>query len=158
MKWNSFENDMGDWLKEGLPDEQASMMAEHAASCMECAETVGLERMLVKALDRVPTPSRTPELWPKVAAQLDRPAPRPRFSFGIGKFAFAGTLAAGAVCALFMTHFIGSSSRPTIVAPGERNVLTMVAQMRELPEADPEALAPDAHLRRDLMLGRGDRP
>src|SRR5258708_10540922 len=133
MKCNSFENDIADWLKERLPDEQASMMAEHAASCMECAETVGLERMLVKALDRVPTPSRTPELWPKVAAQLDRPTPRPRFSFGIGRFAFAGTLAAGAVGALFFTHFIRPANNLVIFPPRERSVLPLLAQTREFP-------------------------
>src|SRR5437899_4814636 len=100
MKCNRFENDIADWLKERLPDEQASQMAEHAGSCAACAKSVEAERRLVKAWDRVPTPARTPELWPKVAAQLDRPAPRPRFSLGVGRFAIAGTLAAGAVCAL----------------------------------------------------------
>src|SRR5258706_13156804 len=131
MKCNNFENDIADWVKERLPDEQASQMAEHAASCAECAKTVEVERLFGKAWDRVPTPSRTPELWSKVAAQLDRPAPRPRFSFGIGKLAFAGTLAAGAVCAVFFSHFNGRPNNLVIVPPGERNVLTMVAQMRE---------------------------
>src|SRR5258706_9695089 len=146
MKCNNFENDIADWLKERLPDEQASQMAEHVAACAECAKTLELERMLASAWDRVPSPTRTPELWGKVAAQLDRPAPRPRFSFGIGKFAFAGTLAAGAAYAVFFTHFKTAPNK-IVVEPRQRNVLTMVAQMRELPKTDPEALAPDNHYR-----------
>src|SRR5438874_1144281 len=105
MKCNQFEIDMADWIKSRLPEQQAAQMEQHAANCNACAKEAELERRLSGLWNAVPVPSQTPELWPAVAARLDRQAARPRFSFGIGRFAFAGTLAAGAVCAVMFSHF-----------------------------------------------------
>ena len=159
MKCNQFEIDMADWVKRRLPENQAVLMEQHAANCAACAKEAEMERRLAISWDAVPAPSKTPELWPAVAARLDRPAARPRFSFGIGRLAFASTLAAGAVCAVMFFQVSrpphATIDQPTASGP---TVVTMVAQMRELPEADPEALAPNAHMRRDLMIGGSDRP
>src|ERR1041385_8207707 len=104
MKCNQFEIDMADWIKRRLPDEQASLMEQHAANCASCAKEAELERRIAGVWQAVPAPSHMPELWPAVAARLDRPVARPRFSFGIGRFAFAGTLAAGAMCAVMFAR------------------------------------------------------
>lgn len=158
MKCTQFEIDMADWVKRRLPENQAALMEQHAANCAACAKEAELEHRIAGAWDSVPIPSDAPELWPAVAARLDRPVARPRFSFGIGRFTFAGTLAAGAICAVVFSY-LGRPPTMTVVQPQDQpTVVTMVAQMRELPEADPESLAPDVHLRRDLMLGRSDRP
>jgi len=157
MKCNQFEIDMADWVKRRLPNDKAAQMEQHAANCEACAKEAEVERRLARAWDAVPVPSETPELWPAVAARLERPVARPRFSFGIGRFAFAGTLAAGAVCAVMFFQF-NRGPQANVVQTEKPTVVTMVAQMRELPEPDPESLAPDAHLRRDLVLGRSDRP
>src|SRR3989442_1196148 len=104
MKCNQFENDIADWLKSRLPNERASLMEQHAASCADCSKSVEFERRLMKAWDVVPVSAKTPELWPAVAAKLERPVARPRFGFGIGRFAMAGTLATGAVCAVLFAR------------------------------------------------------
>ena len=160
MKCKQFENDIADWLKSRLPGDRASLMEQHAASCSDCSEAVEFERRLMKAWDTVPVTYPIPELWPAIAAKLERPAARPRFGFGMGKFAFAGTLATGALCAVLYARISTQPPvNPGITPSGSAsNVLTMVAEMRELPEADPDSLVPGAHKRRELIMGRDDRP
>jgi hypothetical protein len=158
MKCNQFENNLADWVRQRLPEDQSSQMKQHAESCKACAKEELLERGLSAAWMSLAEPSPTPELWPKVAARMERPIARPWFGFGLGRFAMGGTLAAGALCAvLFMRMNSGPDDR--VVPPGGgQTVLTMVAQMRELPEADPDSLVPGSHKRRELMIGRDDRP
>lgn len=162
MKCNQFEIDLADWVRQRLPEDASLKMERHASECASCASEAALERRMAAAWQAMPDAPPAPELWPKVAARMERPERRPWFAWNLGRLAVGGSLAAGAVCAAFFMHFMGTpnSENNTNIATGvdEHKVVTMVAQMRELPESDPDALAPDTHMRRDLMLGRIDRP
>ncbi len=156
MNCKQFEIEVADWVKGRAVGETAVQMERHSAGCSACARLETEERSLLAAVGRMAAPRAVEEMWPKVAARLDRQAPARRPLFG--KFAFAGTLAAGALAAVLFVKGPGPTSAPQAgIAPtnisSNGSVITMVAEMRSLPDPDQEVATVGLHNRSDLILG-----
>ncbi len=153
MNCKQFEINAADWVKGRAPQDVAAQMAAHSASCAACGKMEASERSFLAAWQAIPMPRDAGELWPKVAARLDRQAPVRHL--GLGRLAFGGTLAT-VLCVLIMFRPVppkeqmnGLTSSPT----EPTNTISMVAQMRELPDPDQEMSGVGLHSRRDFVLG-----
>ncbi len=162
MNCKIFERELADWVRGRAPQDLAARMAAHRDACASCARAEAVERTLVAAWSALPEPRSAPELWPQVAARLEQPAPAPRWSLFRPPWAIAGALAAGALCALLFTHMPSATStaKPFAGAPshtvrkadpaGVAEVISLVSQMRQLP--DPDSGVPTMD-RRALFIG-----
>lgn len=156
MNCKQFEIEVGDWVKGRAAGETSTQMERHSAGCSACARMEAEERSLLAAVDRMAAPKSVEEMWPQVAARLDRqvPARRPLF----GKFAFAGTLAAGALAAVLFVKGPAPVPSPQVGTAqtniaSNGSVITMVAEMRSLPDPDQEVATIGLHNRSNLILG-----
>ena len=169
MNCNRFRRDLPDWLRGGLNENEAGALRAHSAECRACAREEALERHLRGVWSSMPAPTREPELWPRVAAALDGPAPGSRPQWFPARLAVGSVFALGALCALLLSQngaLAPPDNGPTpFVATGtltiaeEQKVVRMVNELRELPELEAERLALEPpHLRNAAMfLGEGER-
>lgn len=148
MNCKQFEIQLSDWLKGRLDAEECARMSAHKAVCAACAHSEAWERGLLTAWDTLATTRAPRELWPLVEARLAESAALPnRTPVRRWRLSLAGALSAGALCAVFFLTRPGPV--PVVTGPGSgdrlaeepRSVLTMVADMQQLPDPDKDSVA-----------------
>jgi anti-sigma factor RsiW len=155
MNCRLFRRELPDWLRGMLNESESAAMETHRAECRFCAKEEALERHLRGAWKSMPESPREPEVWPRVAAALDRPRATGRLRWRPAGLALGSAFAVMGLIALLISQN-GSISgpppneRPTTVisAAEERRVVQMVEELRRIPdlESDRMALEPP-HLR-----------
>lgn len=158
MNCKSFDHNVADWVKGFLSSEEAARMESHQAVCSGCAKFAALERAMSAAWKAIPEPREAPEMWPRIAARLERPEPKPRFSLWPRQLALGGSLAlAGALCALVFVRMSGPAPG-TKIGGGIRlaeapTVIEMVHELQKLPDPDSEGVNSEVHdLRQQQQL------
>lgn len=154
MRCRAFEENLAEWVRGRLSEEEAAQMEAHRARCPACACAEALERDLVARWRdladceawvnaRAGEPA---DCWPRLRVRLERPVPSVRPG-SLLRYAFCGVAAAAA--ALYLLNLVSTPPRPIAkVSPhialpeagdasrGEERVVRMAAEVQRLP--DPE--------------------
>jgi hypothetical protein len=143
MKCKEFLHNMSDWVAERAGSDLASRMQAHSLDCPACAEALVEERELASLFQAVPEPSRTPDLWYKVSAKLEKPAAAPKLLWQ-RFYTMGGALAAAAVlCVIVLTNRPGSPTiDPVNIADAPRAghaVSEIVYEVRHRPMQEAES-------------------
>ena len=150
MNCRSFEIELADWVKGILSPEDVARMESHAATCSRCMKAEGVERTMFSAFQAIPEPREAPDLWARIAARLEEPERKPRFSLWPRQLARVGSLAlAGALCGMVLIYMNPmvpvypkiDGGRGT-VSP---TVVEMVGELQKLPDPDSEGLNSEVH-------------
>ena len=101
MNCRQFNKQVADFASGRLSSDMAARMSAHRDICPACARLDADERSMRSAWNALPEPQMEVSLWPRIALQLETPAPvrRPRFR---PIFAYVGTLAVGAAAAFML--------------------------------------------------------
>jgi len=163
MRCSRFSQQVSDWVAQRLPRDVAASMEEHAMRCPTCARTAEFERSLWRSMGALAPSNADVDVWAGVQARLAElePAPSPRRV--PLRWAFSGSLAAGAAAALLW--FIATSGRPPVprtdtAALDEAKAVQMAAAIQQLPDPDVEFTGESSRhipfLQRAVLLG-GDK-
>lgn len=139
---------IADWVAGRLPADEAERVEEHCRVCARCASLAAAERSLRARFAQMEAPNRELDLWPAVAVRSSgwspaRPALWPR-RLALG----SGLAVAGLVVALALGHLTHPSVAPNTLASvspvDEARAVRLVADTRQLPTVDPDAMIIEA--------------
>jgi anti-sigma factor RsiW len=147
MKCREFDTHMADWVAGRLSVEQCARLEAHCAACPACARAADAERRLRARWQELPPVREGIDLWPRVAARLETPAPAPRFLFA-RRLVWGGALATAALVVLL----VRPAPPPQPYTPAwndgrvnERKVVQMVAELKQIPDPENDIVLSEMH-------------
>lgn len=150
---------IADWIAGRLTEGEALGVAEHCRGCARCASLAADERSMRARFAEAPTPERKLDLWPAVAVRSSgwspaRPLLWPR------RLALGSTLAGAC---LVLALVVGNLTHPgpgpgglaAVTAADERRAVQLVADTRQLPDVDTDAMIIEARYTAVPAVSRG---
>lgn len=152
MNCRHFQNHLADWVSGRLSEEQAAPMEAHRAACPACARAEREERDLRARWFTLAAPANPPDLWPRIAARLETPAPAPapRFVFARRLVFSSAVAAAGALCAFLWVRMEPATPEEPV---DEQRVVQLIGAMQQLPDPDTDAPGPSPWEESRILIG-----
>lgn len=157
MNCRNFDDLVAEWVAGRLPEDQSERMTAHCRICPKCARGEADERKLRGLWASLPEPHSRRDLWPRIAAAIESPAPVRSRLFGAPRLAYACVLAAGACAAILVSRTTvnpGPDNGP-VVRMDEQRVVRFAAALQEVPDMDNEYALSFRKSQKMALIGGG---